>query len=602
MKQYNDIYEFVEGKEVEYQQPINLDGWEWSMKDHIKTSFFYKFGRLLNGNDEDTPVKNIIRPILNLAYRAEDIDVKEIVLYVDDPDNYHLSFLVKKYHDDVFVVQNDLDTYFDELKESKIDFGGGLTKKVEGAKPEVIPLQSIAFCDQTDILSGPIAFKHYFSPDQLKDMEENGWGSESNGATVTVDDLIDMSESKKDPDPTQPENETPGQYIEVYEVHGTLPNEFLDDSDNTPEEAHEKYTYQIQIIGFYKDQNGKKQGVTLYKKKQKKGNLKVVLRDKIYSRALGYGGAEELFEDQVWTSYAVMREKRLLDAASTVLLKTTDPTLAAKHPSGLKNMDNLEVLEIMENTDISQIDTTPRSMALFEKATDKWQEHAQQTGAATDSLLGESPTSGTPFALQNLITREGKGLHEYRRGKYAKDIEAIYKDWIIPEIIKEITNGATFLSELSASEMKFVSDALIEKKTHEFIVEKVLNGETFTEEDKEAFRELTRADFSKGGSKKFVKILKGEFNKTPLRVKINVAGKQKDLAKMTDKLVNIFRQIISNPQGFFQMMQVPEMANTFNEILEYSGLSPVDYAGIKSPIQPQALPEPSTPQLETNQQ
>lgn len=83
------------------------------MKDHIKTSFYYNHGRLLNGNDEDTPVKNITRPLLNLQFHAENIDVKDVMIYVDDPDDFHLSFLIKKYHDDVFTVENDLDTYFD---------------------------------------------------------------------------------------------------------------------------------------------------------------------------------------------------------------------------------------------------------------------------------------------------------------------------------------------------------------------------------------------------------------------------------------------------------------------------------------------------------
>ena len=110
-----DIYEFIIDKELEFNKGINILGWDWSMAEHIKTSFFYKHGRLLNGNDDDTPVKNIIKPILNMQYWAEDIDVKDIVLYIENPDMYHLSFLVKKYHDDVFIKENNLDSLLTEL-------------------------------------------------------------------------------------------------------------------------------------------------------------------------------------------------------------------------------------------------------------------------------------------------------------------------------------------------------------------------------------------------------------------------------------------------------------------------------------------------------
>ena len=131
MAKQKDIFEFITTEEAKFLNPIDINGWQWNFKEHIKTSFFYKHGRLLNGNDENTPVKNITRPILNLRYRAQDVDVKDIQIYVDDPESYHLSFLIKKYHDDVFVIENDLETYFDEMNESCVDYGGGLSKEMD---------------------------------------------------------------------------------------------------------------------------------------------------------------------------------------------------------------------------------------------------------------------------------------------------------------------------------------------------------------------------------------------------------------------------------------------------------------------------------------
>ena len=72
---------------------------------------FIPIPKLKTGKNDYKPVKNITRPILNLQHRTEDIELKDVQIYVNDADKYHLSFLVKKYHDDVFVQENDLDTF-----------------------------------------------------------------------------------------------------------------------------------------------------------------------------------------------------------------------------------------------------------------------------------------------------------------------------------------------------------------------------------------------------------------------------------------------------------------------------------------------------------
>lgn len=597
----NDIFEYVTTEENRFSLPIPvIDGWDWSFKDHVKVSTLYKNFQLETGKKKGTPdekpVKNIVRPILNLRYRAEDIDVKDIVIYVDNEADYHLSFLVKKYHDDVFVVENDLDTFFDEVKESKIDFGGGLVKDVGEAKPDVIPLQSIAFCDQTDLLSGPIGIKWYYSPDQLKEMEEKGWGDAKNGATMTIDELITIAEEKKE-NQSDKDVITPGKYIEVYEVHGNLPERYYDDNakDN-------KYSRQFHMIAYYRDSGGKKQGVTLFKSREDETPFKLVQDEKIYGRALGLGGVEELFEPQIWTNYGMIRKKDMLDSASKTLLKTTDPAIMAKHPSGLKNLGNLEFVEIEEGKDVGVLDTYPRNIDLFDKSVAEWEEHAQRVGGATEALMGETPPSGTPFRLNERVVAEGKGLHEYRLGKYAKWIEELYRDLFIPYMQKQIVNGAKFLSTLSLEELQTVADKVAKNEANKYAVEKVLNGEIFDKEEVARVEAKSRERFMAQGDKRFIEILKNEFKNKPFKVKINVKGKQKDLNLRTDKLTNILRYVMStfNPQtGTFAVFEDPRMAGLFNQVLESSDLSPIDYgAGRLKDTQPQPNGQPN--QLQSN--
>lgn len=580
---YSDIFTYIGDQESAYKQNITLPGnWMWNMKEHLETSYLYINSQLKTGKNDFKPVKNIILPILNVQHRTEDIEVKDVQIYVNDPQNYHLSFLVKKYHDDVFVVENDMETFFDDLNISRIDYGAGLSKQLNKPCPEVVELQSIAFCDQTDILSGPIGIRHFYSPDQLLEMKKVGWGDREKGATASVEDAIHCSEEGKREE--NHKNDTPGRYIEVIEVHGNLPKSFSNESDTSGE-----YESRIYIVAMYM-KAGKRTGSILYTAPEATMPFKVIKRDKVYNRALGRGGAEELFDPQVFTTYDMIRIQDMLDAASKTIMSTTDPVLAARN--NMRDMENLEIVERAPGTDFNQVDTFPRNLQLFNTSMAQWETHARTIGAASDAVLGESPTTNTPFKLQNAVIQQGLGLHEYRRGQYAKHLEEIYNDWIIPHIEKKITEGAQFLSELSLEEMQYVMDALITNMANQKVIDMVIAGEEVNNDIINQFKELTRSEFRKKGNKHFVEILKGEFRGKKLKVKVSIKGKSKDLGAQTDALVNVFRQVIANPA----VLQIPAIARIFNDIIQSSGLDPADFTGItKEQLQGAAPQAGNTP-------
>ena len=578
-----NIYEYVISEEHAYTVPVTvIDGYDWNMKEHIRLSTLYKNSVFSTGKDDEKPFKNITKPILDLQHHATDFDVKDIELYITDLKQFYKSFLVKKYHEK-WARENKLDTFIDNLVESYCDYGGALIKKGKKDIPEVVPLQSLAFCDQTDILSGALAIKHFMSPDQLRDMEDLGWGDEKNNATATIEEVIVLAKSEKRIDnQSSKKTETPGKYIEVYEVHGTFPQSFLGGES-------ERYSTQLHIICFYTNRNSEKEWITLYAGKQKELPFKFIARDEIYNRALGLGGAEELFEPQVWINYDMIRLKQLLDGAAKVIYKTTDPNVAARNK--IYDMENEEVVVLAEGTDIGQLDTTPRNIAIFNKAVDDWMAHAQQIGSANDALLGVPPTAGTPFKLQELVTQTGSSLHNHRRGKLATFLEEVYRDWILPKIVKEIMKGEQFIADLDFEELQLVANAVVDTKVNNFVKNRILDGELIAKEEVEDERKKAREQFMKGGKKRFIEILKDELKEAAMDIKINIAGKQEDLSQKVDKLVNIFRQIISAPQVLAQ----PQMADLFNQILEASGLSPIDFGSMRYELTQQG--EQSTQQL-----
>lgn len=556
------IYGYIDEQESGYKQGVPLEeGWYWSMRDHIRRSFLYKHSQFERNNDnrDKRPFKNIIRPILNIEYRTEGFDVKDIELYVDNSDTYYKSFLVRKYHDK-WAVENQIDTFIDEIVESFVDYGGVLVKNVKGARPEVVDLRTLAFCDQTDMLSGPFAIKHYFSPSQLREMASVGWGT--TGATISIEDLILKSENTQNSN-NKGQTKTPGNYIEIYEVHNVSEMDFdISSEDTSP---------MLYVIGKYSDEHGNPQGVTLFKVKEPKLPFKFLKRDPIQGRALGWGGIEELFEPQMWTNFSEINIMGMLEHASKVFYKSTDAKFKNQN---LNESPMGRVFDLTPGTDMSQIDNQPRNLVAFTNAVQSWHEHGMEMGGASDLFLGQQPTAGTPFKSVETQLVEGKSLHIWRQGRIATFLDEIYRDWIIPHIAREIVKGTKFLASLSADEMMSVGKAVTTNVANQRIKDAILSGNDITQEEIDTLKSVVSDSFHGSGNKKFLEIFKDEMSGEKLSISTNIAGKQKDLSLITDKLVNIVRQVIATPQ----ILQDPTMMKWLNSILESSGLSPIMFS------------------------
>ena len=593
----DNIYSFITSEEGAYSLPIpvGVDGYEWNMQEHIRTTVLYKASKFTKGpNDGNRPFKNIIRGILNLQYRTEGFDVKEILLYINNSTKYFLSFLVRKYHED-WARENSIDTFIDDVVESYVDFGGTLVQKTKDIVPKVIKPETIAFCDQSNILSSPFGIRHFMSPSELKDMETNGWGDKKFGASITVEDLIIVSKKEKKTGKVGGKAfSTPGKYLEVYEVHGYLPESYLKEDG-----AVDKFIPQIQFVTFYTDEKGEKQWNTLFKANEPELKFKFLKRGKDFGRAFGFGGAEELFQPQIWVNFSEIAKKEMLEAASKVIHVTDDPSFPTQNK--VSDLDNGEILTLKQGRKISVLDTRPLNIELFDRATLAWETNARQLGAASETSLGAHPPSGTPFKLEQLVSRQTVGeesLHGYRQGQIATFVDELYRDWFIPGFVKDITKGKEFLAKLELDELQTIADNLVKTKVEEFKKEQTLEGKLFGETDIESIREKVRADFMSGGSDRFLKIFKDEMKEVPISVKTNIAGKQKDMLARVDKLNSVFSQVFStyDPQtGTFTALDDPRIAKLFNEILENSDLSPIDFNVGPQQAAPRQTPLPKQP-------
>jgi hypothetical protein len=390
-----------------------------------------------------------------------------------------------------------------------------------------------------------------------------------------------MSRDEKFVDANTQKAKTPGKYIEVYEVHGCFPESWLKDDEQPYSEYDEdNYTNQIHIVSFLKDEESQKNGISLFKGKEKKGLFKVLKRDKRFGTALGRSAIEELIEPQVWTNYSMIQIKAMLDKASLMLGVTDDSTFLSKNK--ITDLQQGEWMLKQPGTNVDAFAFPVSNITAFENSIASWENHARMTGSASDPALGVDPVSGTPLGTTQLVTQQGLGIHEFRRGQIASFVEEIYREWTIPKMTAEMNKGQKFLSELNLAELEEVMESVVSNSIDRAVKERILSGNYVTKEQVETYKEFLRDDFMKGGNKKFLEIFKDEFAKDSLDVYVNVAGKQKNLNAMVDKLSNIFRSVFANPM----ILQDPNAAKIFNDIYEYSGFSPLSIKKVAPPVAP----------------
>lgn len=578
------IYEYVLAEESAWRTarvPLASNWRSWNMYDHIDRSYLLKNSQFYQGTqDYRRPFNNIILPIANVNYRTEGFDVKDVQIYVDNAENYHKSFFARKFHN-WWAKENDIDTAIDESVESYFDYGLALLKNVNSARPEVVPLQQIAFCDQTDIMAGPICIKHHYSISELLDMKGKWKDAE-------IDKTILMARFAK-PTVEGDTTKTPGKYVEVYELHGMFPETWLG-VEKLGEEWEDtgKYSPQIHIVTYYVNENEQnKNGICLFKGKELNPIFKALVRDPIFGRACGRGGIEELFHPQIWTNYSELHISKMLEAVSKVILKTNKKKVVQLN--NFSSMKDGQIVDLDGDGTLEQLVIQPINKGAFDNFVNKWEQIARTIGSASDPALGLNPVSGTPLGTTEIVTQQGIGIHEYRQGKIATFWAEVYRDWVLPHLAKEINKGSKWLDELTLAELQDVAEKISTKQSNDKIKQMVLNGELPTQEEVDAFRATLKETFMKGGEKRFLEIVKDEFSGLPTDVEISIKGKSENLAETVSKLNSIFRMVFT-PQGV-QMLQQPAVAELFNAILEKSGISPVDFSGLTnqqpvvSPIQ-----------------
>lgn len=545
-----NIIEAVDKFEADYKgkQIELIDGLFYNQFDTIRTVEFYSNSKYLKGNTDELgkekPFYNINKFRVNVAVRATDLDIKDIQISADGAEFYNEAWLLGKeaYQ---WMKNSHFDVFLNDAGKTRAKYGGVLVKKCiekedgkEELEIEVVNWKNV-ITDQVDIEKGTIIEKHYLLPEDLMEKSEV-W------TEVNMEEVIKDAKKSKDYDGR----------ICIYEVHGVFPKSYLNKGDSEYE-----FSRQVYFIS-----QGKEKKV-LYKEEEKENPYKYLAWDKVPGRGLGQGIVEDGFEAQVWTNDLMIKETRIVELASKIVLKTNSKKAGNNI---LTDVDNGHIFELEDGGDINVLSLTPNSLPELGNLAQRWDNQYERVSSTFNAITGEQMPSGTPYRQTAILNSEASSLFDYRREEFGIFGAELFYDWVLPFLIKKLKKSHILISDFTDDELDRIDEGFKRYKAKRTVIGKVLEGGEPNEVDYTAELDQLTKDLNMTGNERYIEVPDGYFDRISYKVSVVTTGENRNKAAILETLNNILLTVAKNPQ----ILQDPVMLGIFRKIADVAGVSP----------------------------
>jgi hypothetical protein len=547
------------------------DKYEFSQYETLQQIENFTHSRFGSGQNDSRgnpkPFFNITKGKVNIAVRATDLDRKDIRIKTADSDNYFRAFVASKFNHQLMKKMKMAD-YLNAWGERLPKYGSVVTKIVERkGNLDISVMDWMNFvCDPVDFDSAPQIEKLTLTVGQLRDKVKEGWDEDA------IEQLID---AKKEPRKTlrgKTVYEDPS-YITVYELHGLLPIAYL--KDKPKETDWKKYTRQMQVIAWQVNDKKEREDFTLYKGKEKKTPYSISHWTKADGRTLGVGVVEDMFQPQIWHNYNIKKMKDQLDLASTTILATSDGNLAARNV--LSNLQNGDFVIHAVNQPITAINLAPQGVEGLQALSEMWQKAAEDITSTPDAISGSTMPSGTAFRQVAMLNTEAHSYFDYITECKGNYIEYLYREYIIPYIMKQLETTEEIVAVLDTQEIEWLDNAVADIAVTDEIKKQTLAGAVVSPIQLDQLRQQKLQDLKRTGAKRFINPGSGTwktyFKDFEWEADIDITGESEDKKTIIDTLYNALATVAQNPG----ILTNPTMKMLFMRLLDASGVvSPLD--------------------------
>lgn len=569
-------------KEYENGTITISDDIEFSMRQTVKQITHYILSRYTTGQYEvmpdgtkrRKPFRNIGNAIVDIEWRAKNIDRKNIEGHATDGD-YIFALIVNK-ELQLWMKNNNFGKTIDDYQRKKSEYGSVLLKKTETDDELIIePVQwENTAVDPSDIVGGMKVERSTMTPLQLR-KKAAVWTEQTDGQS-SIDVVIAAAKRRKE------------RKIDILDIEGEFEACVFDedsenkDTDNT-----------IAIYSVILAEVGNKKYL-LHKTELKQSRFKHDKRKEVEQRDFGMGVWEEVTEPQIATNEAVIAEKDVMDIAGKVLIKTNK-----KNAPSAMTAANGEIIDLDGNEFFDAIQLTPASLPKWQGMIDAWFVNMQRDQSAFPGVTGEEGQAGQPFASLSLQAAQGGSIFNKRRDQDGYFLLELLTDegWVLDYVVKQINEDHTLDASYSPKELELLDEAIRDYHKNAVSKDALLSDEFMqpgmpfgtTTEDREMVGAAVQTQLDKKGKNRTLKIPSGLITlaKIKQKMRFDITDEMSDDQRRLNALATALGQL---PAGD------PARGPLVQEMMEISGVSAASFpitGKAPAPIAPAKTKTPS---------
>lgn len=549
-------------------------GLNFNLSDTIRTITFYSNSKYLGGQKDelgrDKPFNNINTFRVNVAYRATDLDLKDIAIVADDitdKENQIKAMILSK-EAYLWGKNNGLSEVLNDFGYTRAKYGDVLVKKCIDEDGEIeleICSWKNTIVDPVDMDDSIIIEQHYMKPWQLAE-KEDVWDN--------VREVLKLASKTKND-------------IEIYEVHGKFSQAVDPESKENDEYTFIGKKFIIAHVGntnFY-----------LYGETEEEMPYRHLSWRKEEGRDFGVGIIEDGFEAQVWTNDAFIQERNAMELAGKIVMKTNSKKIGANI---LSDVDNGHIFELEDGKDITPINLMSTALPKYAELIQRWDNQFERVSSTFNAITGEQMPSGTPYRQTAILNQEAGSLFDQRREEAGIFWSELYMDWILPHLIKKLNKEHILTAEWSNEELTVIDEGFASYNAARNLVAKVLAEEEVTPEGVQKDIEQYQEEVKNFKNIRSLKVPKDYFKDFECHVSVIITNEMRNKSAILESLANILAQVGGNPA----ILQDPVLSQILASIVEISGapISPTLFSKANKPQlpQPQQMPQGAQPMPE----
>ena len=532
----------------------------------------------------EKPFFDIVTAVMNIWYRATDIDRKNIRIYSNKKANYVSSFIATIYLQN-WMNKARFGSFLNKWGRMLAKYGSAVLKFVEKDGeliPSVVNWHTL-IVDPVDFAGNPVIEVLDLTPAQLR---KRGYDEEA------VEKLIEDTESGKRDVRRDLKGISKDQrdgYIRVYEVHGELPVSYLTDNEEDDDTAQMMIAF-----SFTGTENKGYTDYFLYRGREKNPYMLTHLIEED-GQTLSKGAVKTMFEAQWMVNHSMKAIKDQLDLASKLIFQTADENYVGKN--ALSAIEQGDILVHAMNAPLTQVANNSHDITSLQNQKTEWQAIANEQAGASDAMRGVQPKAGTAWRQTEAILQENHSLFEIMTENKGLAIEDMLRDYILPYLKRKLNNKDEIVATLESNDLQRLDKTFIkakareifEKKAKKDIKDALLKGEipNFIDQDTQDIEMKLQKDLAEFGNERFIvpseiddKTWKDVFKDLEWEVQVDVTGEAKDLQAHLQTLNTLYINMLNSGQ-------VQDARKVLEKILEITGaFSPIELATLE-PVAPQ---------------